>query len=89
MNTAGGGWTVIQRNRKGSKVSFNRIWVDYEEGFGDLELNTEFWCGLKWMHCLTKRVEWEMRLDYQKSDKTWSYMHYTQFSVGTAAQNIH
>ena len=25
-----------------------------------------------------------MRVDYQKSDKTWSYLHYNQFSVGSA-----
>ena len=79
-----GGWTVRQRNRKGSKVSFDKPWTEFEEGFGDL--NTEFWYGLKWLHCLTKSSEWEMRLDYQKNDKSWSYMHYTQFKVGTAEQ---
>ena len=25
-----------------------------------------------------------MRVDYQKNDKTWSYYHYNQFSVGSA-----
>ncbi|XP_065902393.1 fibrinogen-like protein A [Dysidea avara] len=84
MNTTNGGWTIVQRNRKDSEVNFDTTWAEYEEGFGDL--NTEFWYGLKWLHCLTKSGEWEMRLDYQKSDKSWSYMHYTQFSVGTAAQ---
>ena len=24
-----------------------------------------------------------MRVDYQKNDKTWSYLHYNQFSVGS------
>ena len=27
-----------------------------------------------------------MRLDYQKNDKSWSYLHYTQFSVGSASE---
>ena len=27
-----------------------------------------------------------MRLDYQKTDKTWSYLHYNQFSVGSASE---
>ena len=44
MVTDGGGWIVIQRNKKSSAVNFNRQWIDYEKGFGDL--NTEFWYGL-------------------------------------------
>ena len=82
MATTSGGWTVIQRNRKDSLVSLNRNWIDYEKGFGDL--NTEFWYGLEEMHCLTQRGQWELRIDYQRNDKTWSYLHYDQFSIGTA-----
>ena len=53
MITDGGGWTVIQRNKKDSRVDFNKNWTDYEIGFGDL--NTEFWYGLAAIHCLTQR----------------------------------
>ena len=74
MTTDGGGWIVIQRNKKDSLVNFNKNWTDYEEGFGNL--TTEFWYGLEEMHCLTQRGQWEMRVDYQKNDKTWSYLHY-------------
>ena len=83
MATNGGGWIVIQRNKKGSLVNFNRNWADYEKGFGDL--NTEFWYGLDEIHCLTQRGSWEMRLDYQKTDNTWSYLHYNYFTVGSAS----
>ena len=44
MITDGGGWIVIQRNKKDSLVNFNKNWTDYEKGFGDL--NTEF--GMDW-----------------------------------------
>ena len=84
MNTTNGGWIVIQRNKKNSLVNFNRNWTDYEEGFGDL--NTEFWYGLENIHFLTKNRKWEMRVDYQKNDKTWSYLHYNQFNVGSASE---
>ena len=84
MNTANGGWIVIQRNKKDSLVSFNKNWTDYEEGFGDL--NTEFWYGLENIQFLTKNGTWEMRVDYQRNDKTWSYLHYNQFSVGSASE---
>ena len=82
--TDGGGWIVIQRNRINSQLSFNKNWREYEEGFGDL--NKDFWAGLELMHTLTQRGQWEMRVDYQKNDKTWSYLHYNQFSVGSASE---
>ena len=62
MTTDGGGWIVIQRNKKNTPVNFNKNWIEYEEGFGDL--NTEFWYGLAAIHCLTQRGQWEMRVDY-------------------------
>jgi len=81
MHTVDGGWTVIQRNRVGSEVSFDRDWVDYEEGFGDLQ--KEFWYGLKKLHCLTRTGQWEMRVDIQHTaDGPFSFLHFTNFSVG-------
>ena len=83
--TDGGGWIIIQRNKEDSSVNFNRNWVDYEKGFGDL--NTEIWYGLEEIHCLTQRGQWEMRVDYQfTNNKSFSYLHYNQFSVGSASE---
>jgi len=39
------------------------------------------------MHTLTQSGQWEMRVDYQRNDKAWSYLHYHQFSVGSAKEN--
>ena len=86
MTTDGGGWIVIQRNRKNSQLSFNKNWREYKEGFGDL--NKDFWAGLELMHTLTQQAQWEMRVDYQKgsySRSSWSYLHYNEFSVGNAS----
>ena len=74
-------YTEKQEN---SQLSFNKNWREYGEGFGDL--NKDFWAGLELMHTLTQRGQWEMRVDYQKNDKTWSYLHYNQFSVGSASE---
>ena len=82
MTTDGGGWTVIQRNRKNSQLSFDKNWREYAEGFGDL--NKDFWAGLELMHTLTQNGQWEMRIDYQKNDHTWSYNQYNQFGIGNA-----
>ena len=82
MNIDSGGWTVVQRNSKNSQLSFNKSWKEYEEGFGDL--NGDFWAGLKLMHALTQSGQWEMRVDYQKEDNTWIYLHYDHFRVESA-----
>ena len=84
MVTDDGGWIVIQRNKKNSLVNFNENWANYEKGFGDFK--TEFWYGLESIHCLTQRGQWEMRVDYQFNSKNWSYLHYNQFSVGSASE---
>ena len=72
----GGGWMVILRRQKNAtqQVSFNRLWTDYERGFGDL--NTEFWYGLRNMHCLTNREEVELQVEVRQNDGTggiWTY----------------
>ena len=80
--SGGGGWTVIQRRRDGSIDFKNRDWVEYEDGFGNL--NGEFWLGLRSVLCLTSQGDWEFRIDYHLKNGTKSYLHYKQFAVGPA-----
>ena len=82
--TDGGGWLVVQRRKDGS-VSFNRGWVEYEEGFGNL--NGEFWHGLKPLHCLTSQGQWELRIHLTHTNGTKTYLHYKQFAIGSASDN--
>ena len=79
--SGGGGWTVIQRRRDGSVDFRNRDWVNYEDGFGDL--NGEFWIGLRLMYYLTSNEEYELRIDYRLKNGTESYLHYNIFAVGS------
>jgi len=84
METDGGGWIVIQRRVPNGTVNFYRGWKDYEEGFGDLD--SEFWYGLRNIHCLTTRESVELRIDLQDEQGnklTWVYQ---QFSVDGADQ---
>ena len=84
METDGGGWIVIQRRIPNGTVNFYRGWKDYEEGFGDLD--SEFWYGLRNIHCLTNREDVELRIDLQDEQGnklTWVYQ---QFSVDGADQ---
>ena len=78
----GGGWLVVQRRQDGS-VDFNRTWLEYEEGFGNLD--GEFWYGLRPLHCLTNQGQWQLRIDFTFSNGTKSYLLYDKFAVGPAS----
>ena len=79
METDGGGWMVILRRKSDASppVNFNRTWTEYENGFGDL--NTEFWYGLRNIHCLTTRdtMQLQVQLNYSNgTGLTWTYHHF-------------
>ena len=82
----GGGWMVILKNIKdGDHHTFNKQWIDYELGFGDLR-SSKFWYGLKTLACFTETGQWEMMIDFQFENKTWSHLHYNTFSVGPESE---
>ena len=54
----------------------DKTWEDYEEGFGDLD-GDKMWYGLKALNCFTETQQWELRIDFQFANQTWSYyLHY-------------
>ena len=81
-SNGGGGWIVVQRRLNKSSVDFNRTWVEYEDGFGNL--TGEFWYGLKALHCLTGQGGWEMRMDITLANGTKIVLQYEQFEVASA-----
>ena len=84
METSDGGWMVIQRNINDKVQTFNKGWSDYEQGFGDLN-GDKLWYGLKPLSCLTDNGQWELRVDFQFDNNTWSHLHYKQFKVGNTS----
>ena len=75
----GGGWMVILRRKKDvpQPVNISRLWDDYERGFGDLD--TEFWYGLRNIHCLTTGGEVELQIKVSgdnKEEQIWTYGHF-------------
>ena len=83
----GGGWTVILRRNKdvSEQVDFNLPWTDYERGFGDL--NTEFWYGLRNIHCLTNQEEVELQIEVRQEDGTGQVWTYGYFVVDEPENN--
>nr|XP_039252673.1 ficolin-1-like [Styela clava] len=82
LTTHGGGWTVFQRRVDGS-LNFNRNWLDYVAGFGNLQ--HEFWLGLEKLHRLTYEGNFELRIDLEDGEGRKGYASYTIFSIGDAS----
>ena len=83
----GGGWIVILRRNANvtQQENFTRPWADYERGFGDL--NTEFWYGLRNIHCLTEREEVELQTEVRQGDGTGQLWTYGYFEVDGSETN--
>ena len=82
MTTDGGGWMIILRRADGIE-SFDKLYDEYEEGFGNLE--HDFFYGLKVIRDLTSTETYEMRIDlFDQSNDTESSAHavYKNFCIG-------
>ncbi|KAM9381770.1 LOW QUALITY PROTEIN: fibrinogen-like protein 1 [Phaethornis superciliosus] len=79
----GGGWTVFQRHSDGSQ-NFDRVWTDYEEGFGNfVSKNGEYWLGNKNLHYLTNQDKiwnYTLRIDLTDFEGEWHFA-YARFRV--------
>ncbi|XP_066289705.1 veficolin-1-like [Branchiostoma lanceolatum] len=78
MDTAGGGWTVIQRRQDGS-VPFNRTWEEYKQGFGDKD--GEYWLGNDNIHLLTMQKDCALRIDISDWQGESRYVEYSSFRL--------
>ncbi|XP_078616738.1 uncharacterized protein LOC144885015 isoform X1 [Branchiostoma floridae x Branchiostoma japonicum] len=78
MDTAGGGWTVIQRRQDGS-VPFNRTWEEYRLGFGNK--SGEYWLGNDNIHLLTNQKEYSLRIELQDWEGNQTSAEYSTFRV--------
>ncbi|XP_078575862.1 uncharacterized protein LOC144861738 isoform X2 [Branchiostoma floridae x Branchiostoma japonicum] len=81
MDTDGGGWTVIQRRQDGS-VPFNKLWAEYEQGFGNP--SGEYWLGLGNIHSLTTEKQNELYVYLEDWEMNSRFARYSTFSVGDA-----
>lgn len=76
-----GGWTVFQR-RTGGKVSFQRNWAEYKQGFGYLK--KDFWLGLARVSALTKSQDQThvLRVDLWDFEGGSAFAEYQNFRIG-------
>ncbi|KAM4603887.1 fibrinogen-like protein 1 [Polymixia lowei] len=77
----GGGWTVFQRRNDGQE-SFDRAWVEYKNGFGDLfSPDGEFWLGNDALHNITSQGNYDLRVDMEDFEGNQRYAEYKKFKV--------
>ena len=59
---AGTDWVVIMQRFDGS-LNFNRNWIDYRNGFGELGGQREFWLGNELISLLTSTAVYTLRIE--------------------------
>lgn len=80
MDTDGGGWLVLQRREDGS-VEFNRDWIDYQIGFGNV--SHEHWLGFIPLERIMIRGYYELRIDLVDWRNDQRYAEYKVFSIAS------
>ncbi|XP_007890824.2 angiopoietin-related protein 3 [Callorhinchus milii] len=68
------GWTMIQRRIDGSE-DFDRPWLDYKTGFGDL--SGEFWLGLENFYQIARQGKYLLQIKLQDWKNNTSWIEYT------------
>lgn len=84
METAGGGWTVIQRREDGS-MDFQRTWKEYKTGFGSA--SGEHWLGNEFVYQLTSQRQYALRVELTDWDGHQAFSLYDRFQIGSEKQN--
>lgn len=83
MTTGSGpSWTVFQRRKDGNE-DFYREWDDYKDGFGNP--SGEFWLGNEFLHLLTTKRKYRLRIDLEDFEGKWRSAEYSTFSISSSA----
>ena len=71
---------IIQRNTKGYGSHFNKDWIDYKRGFGNVN-GKYFWIGLDEIHKLTKSGSYSLEVVLKKNGATKT-IKWSSFKIG-------
>ncbi|XP_026905772.1 angiopoietin-2 isoform X1 [Acinonyx jubatus] len=84
METAGGGWTIIQRREDGS-VDFQRTWNEYKVGFGNP--SGEHWLGNEFVFQVTNQQPYVLKIHLKDWEGNDAYSLYEHFSLSSEEFN--
>ncbi|XP_017070911.1 angiopoietin-related protein 7 isoform X2 [Drosophila eugracilis] len=80
-----GDWTVIL-SRTSDDVNFERGWLDYRDGFGNLA--GDFFIGLNKLHALTSSGLYELRIALEDFSGNVAYASYSLFAIGSERESF-
>ncbi|KAM7421869.1 hypothetical protein PAMA_010095 [Pampus argenteus] len=83
METSGGGWTVFQRRFNGS-VDFQKSWMEYKTGFGDVF--GEHWLGNEVLYLLTSKGQYSLRVELRDWEGNPAHSQYDRFTLANEKQ---
>ncbi|XP_026882831.2 angiopoietin-1 [Electrophorus electricus] len=84
MESAGGGWTVIQHREDGS-IDFQRTWKEYKMGFGSV--SAEHWLGNEFVYMLTSQRQCTLRVELTDWDGQQAFSQYDRFHINSEKNN--
>ncbi|NXS75115.1 FGL1L protein, partial [Pandion haliaetus] len=79
MNVSDGGWTVIQRNRQSTEITWAESWSTYKYGFGNL--HTEYWLGTEYIHQISRQKVYQVRFVIWDATDNVKFADYNLFSL--------
>ncbi|NWX24046.1 FGL1L protein, partial [Aegotheles bennettii] len=74
-----GGWTVIQRNRQDTEITWAESWSTYKYGFGNV--HTDFWLGTEYIHQISKQKVYQVRFVIWDASNNIKFADYNLFSL--------
>uniref|UniRef100_A0A8C9MN21 Fibrinogen C-terminal domain-containing protein n=1 Tax=Serinus canaria TaxID=9135 RepID=A0A8C9MN21_SERCA len=84
MSGANGGWTVIQRNRQDTDITWAESWSTYKHGFGNV--HAEFWLGTEYIHQITRQKIYQVRFIIWDAANNMKFADYNLFSLDDESQ---
>lgn len=79
-----GAWTVFQRRESGEE-DFNRGWIDYKNGFGNVQ--KEFWLGNSNLNIITQQGRYELMVIIEDFRNNRAFARYHSFKLGDEYSN--
>ncbi|KAK2522453.1 fibrinogen-like protein 1-like protein [Columba guinea] len=84
LSVADGGWTVIQRNRQSTEITWAESWTTYKYGFGNV--HTDYWLGTEYIHQISRQKVYRVRFIIWDAANYARFADYNLFSVETESQ---
>lgn len=73
--------SILFQRRQDGTLSFNRGWIEYKFGFGNLY--GEFWLGNEMLYFLSTQKNYKLRIDMWDWEGQRAYAEYDHFKVSS------